>query len=393
MSASRVAASASAGGSARRRTRSGRRALAGRGTALAKRSRPPRGVQRAAGRERLDVRLPVRREGGASPRRSATRVAAARPVQRLDPDRVAGGDEAPVLGRRRGTANMPFSSASAAGPALVEQVQRDLVVGARRRTRAGRERGADLARGCRPRRCRRARRRAVALASGWWPPSTSTIDSRRWPSQRVADARPRPLSSGPRWASALEHALEPLGSAVPCSATMPHMSRARYPAMARAAHGSPRRAAVGLPGGGRRGGRCTQPRLATAPGASMRATASPRGRRSCASTAPSGSTTLPWPRKRSGPSRPVWFGRHPDDLVLDRAGCVERGRSGASGVERGARARVGGGDRPRRQRGDESRRRRARARAPPRGRACRSRGASRSGRPACRTRRSRRPAL
>ena len=53
------------------------------------------GRPRAAGRERLDERLPLGVEG-VHLGREADRAVAPRPVQRLDPDRVARGDEAPV---------------------------------------------------------------------------------------------------------------------------------------------------------------------------------------------------------------------------------------------------------------------------------------------------------
>jgi len=94
-----------------------------------------------ARREALDERHPIGCEG-ADLRREAHAAVALRPVQRLDPDRVAGRQEAAVvagdeerehaleLGQRRGTA-------------LVEQVQRDLVVRARLKLRRA-ERGAHL---------------------------------------------------------------------------------------------------------------------------------------------------------------------------------------------------------------------------------------------------------
>ena len=58
-------------------------------------------------------------------------------------------------------ANMPLSSASAQWPALVDEVQRDLVVRAVTNWWASRRAARGPRRGCRPRRCRRATRLAV----------------------------------------------------------------------------------------------------------------------------------------------------------------------------------------------------------------------------------------
>ena len=79
-----------------------------------------------------------------------------------------------------------------------------------------------------------------------------------------------------------------------------------------------------------------------------------------------------------------------EDLVLDRARLVDDGEVARLAVVAHARGRARGGRRATRRGSTRSRRRRARARARPPGRACRSRAASRSGRPACRRRRSRR---
>ena len=89
---------------------------------------------RAARRERLDVGLPVGIErvhlAG-----EAHRAVPSRPVQGFDPDRVACGDEAAVVGRGDHRVH-PVEPGERLGPVCVEQQQRDLVVGVGQRLRA-----------------------------------------------------------------------------------------------------------------------------------------------------------------------------------------------------------------------------------------------------------------
>ena len=105
---------------------------------------------------------------------------------------------------------------------LVEQVQRDLVVGGREDL-APLEPGADVLvvvdlAVADQERVGRAVRRGCA------PPSTSTIDSRRWPSQ-LPSTWTVPRSSGPRWAMRSSIRSSSAGSEAPYSATIPHIER------------------------------------------------------------------------------------------------------------------------------------------------------------------------
>jgi hypothetical protein len=91
------------------------------------------GAPVVAGREGLDVGLPVGVEG-AHLRREADVAVLAGPVERLDPDRIADGVEGAVgAGGEEGVHAVEL--AEGVGPPLLEQVQRDLVVGVRAKAR------------------------------------------------------------------------------------------------------------------------------------------------------------------------------------------------------------------------------------------------------------------
>ena len=181
---------------------------------------PLLGRPRAAGRERLDERPASRGRRRASRRRSGPRRSL-RPVERLDADRVAGGDEAPVPAGIT-NANMPFSSASAARP------RSSIRCSATSLSERGQQRGrrappdllvvVDLAVADQP--------HAVARAQRLLPPPTSTIESRRCPSQ-LPSTSTAPRSSGPRCASRSSIRSSASGSEAPCSATIPHMCSLR----------------------------------------------------------------------------------------------------------------------------------------------------------------------
>ena len=250
---------------------------------------------------------------------------------------------------------MPLSSPSALGAALVDQVQRDLVVGGRQQLAVD-ERRRGPPRGCRPRRCRRGRRSRRAVLSGCWPPPTSTIESRRWPSQLPLTCT-APRSSGPRCASRSSIRSSASGSEPPCSATIPHMrlSVTTRPFSARSRAPSPRAAAARRRrAAGRRGGRCRAGSRGPRRGRPRR----PRGPRRAPVRGEharrSGSTTLAEPRKRSGPHGPGLVRPTPRRPGSRPRASGRRGRSGGSGCRRGCRRAgcmaVGG---PGRQRADD----------------------------------------
>ncbi len=307
---------------------------------------PPASSSGRAGTSRPAA--PARGRTTRSPRRSRTAVlGVARPVERLDADRVARGEERAV-----GRGGDEREHALRARPAPPGRAGRSGAARPRCRSscRTARRRASRARpRGCRPRRCRRARPRR--RASGWCPPSTSTIDSRRWPSQACVELH-SPSSSGPRWTSR-----RAAGAARPGPAAV-HRGDAAHRGAAIAAR--ERRRQVGqeireVPSiGNERSWRGRSPRW---DGRRARATTrrASMGDRQCrrrapveASTRPSGSTTLAWPGKRRRPKRPVWFGRHPDDLVLDRAGPVEEVEVLTWRSSRAHRARGAAGRRARR---------------------------------------------
>ena len=186
---------------------------AGSGIALAKRTSPPLGRPRAAGRERLD-------EAAASPGRRR----ASRDAKRTRRRRCAQYSGLMPTGSRAAT-KRPSSAAATEREHAVELVRaprararRAAAARPRCRSRSappGRRAGRGRPRGCRPRRCRRARTRPRGARAAAGRRSTSTIDRRRWPSQ-ASPTSTDPVSSGPRWATRSSIRSSAAGSAPPC---------------------------------------------------------------------------------------------------------------------------------------------------------------------------------
>ena len=246
-------------------------------------------------------------------------------------------------------------------------------------------------RGCRPRRCRPGTRSRRACAAAAAPPPTSTIDSRRCPSQ-LPLTRIAPRSSGPRCArrSSIRSSCVGVRAAVLRDDAAHGLVAVPGRSVAEAERGSPRRRRrVGL---GPAVGEMVDDRArASATAArSTSATASPSRAPVRASTAPLGIDDLGRAEEAQRPPAPGLVRGHDEDLVLDRARLVAEVEVARLAVVADAPRGVHGGRPATPTASTRSRRRRARARAPPPGRACRNRAASRAGRPGCRRRRSRR---
>ncbi len=169
-----------------------------------------RAADRAGGAEQ------ARRRGGRGPprRRRTTRR---RPGPGSGRGRAAScpsGSRARTSRRRevsqKANANMPRKSPIASGPREASARSITAVSPVDAEPLAGRGQAlAELARSCRPRRCKRGRRRSPGRCIGWAPDGErSRIERRRW-----ASSTPQPLgsgiarrqvpsASGPRWTSA-----------------------------------------------------------------------------------------------------------------------------------------------------------------------------------------------
>ena len=204
---------------------------------------------------------------------------------------------------------MPSSSSSASGPRSSSRCSAtSLSDGRVRRVVQGRRAPP---RGCRPRRCPPATSPVRRLRAAGARPRRRRSTGAVWPSQLPFDPHRRPRRRGRGG---------PAGRA--CASTSPAASVARAIRLSRTSASSlePRTpAGDGRPGG--RARRAPRRRRRQRPPAPR---ATPARARCVASTLPSGSTTFAWPGKRSRPKLADLVGRHPHDLVLDRARLVEQ---------------------------------------------------------------------